>query len=146
MHHNVGSILKHITQQIKQCLYRNKMFKNQLFVNRWFKEVKRAEGILRATKYLKLNIKKSDRIKQFSLLDIQCCDMKTHFELTVQKQKRLVETFTAFHVVPDVKVIVEDMFNPEISVDILGSRYFLIVYMLVNARVMNVETGLESFF
>ena len=36
------------------------------------------------------------------------------------------------------------MFNPDISVDILGPRYFLNVYMLVNARVINLETGLES--
>ena len=43
-------------------------------------------------------------------------------------------------------MIVEDLFNPEISVDILGPRQFLIIFMLVNARVMTVETGLESFF
>ena len=146
MHYRAGSILKHTRQQIKQCLYNNKMFKNQLYVNRWFRKVKRADGVLRAINYVKLNLKKSDKIKQFSHLDIQYYDMKTHFELKVAHQKPSGETCTTFHVVPDVKVIVEDMFNPEINGDTLGQRYFLIVYMLVNARVMNVETGLESFF
>ena len=51
-----------------------------------------------------------------------------------------------YNVIPNVKIIVEDMFDPEISVDILGPRYFLIFFMLVNARVMSMETGLESFF
>ena len=30
--------------------------------------------------------------------------------------------------------------------DKLGSRNFLIIFMLVNARVKNIETGLETFF
>ena len=63
-----------------------------------------------------------------------------------EKKINAVDNTITFHVVPDVKMIVEDLFNPEISVDNLGPRQFLIIFMLVNARVMNVETGLESFF
>ena len=141
------SILKRVRQQIKQCLYNKKMYNNQFFVNRWFLEVKKGKGILQLSKYTKLKIRKSNIIREFSTLDFQYCNQKTHFELKVVQQEReqISGEVTTFHVVPDVKVIVEDMFNPEINVDILGPRFFLI-YMLVNARVMNVETGLESFF
>ena len=86
-------------------------------------------------------------IKQLSKLNDTACDMKTHFEITFSRESNTgSESITICHVVPNVKLILEDMFNPDISVDILGSRKFLIIYMLVNARCMNVETGLESFF
>ena len=49
-------------------------------------------------------------------------------------------------VVPDVKVIMEDVFDPQIFVNRMGSRNNLIICMLVNARTMNIETGLATFF
>ena len=98
-------------------------------------------SIICSDKYTKLRLYNTDVIKQLSKLNDTTCDMKTHFQLTVSRKTETIK----FHVVPNVKLVVEDMFNAEISVDILGSRNFLIIFMLVNARVMNVETGLESF-
>ena len=49
-------------------------------------------------------------------------------------------------VVPNHKVIMEDLFDTLMLVDRMGSRNILIICMLVNARTMNIETGLETFF
>ena len=87
-------------------------------------------------------LQKTDTVIQFTKMNLQHYDMKTHFELTVTRKS----SNCRFHVVPDIKTILEDMFNPEIHVDVFGPRDFLIIFMLVNSRVMNVETGLESFF
>ena len=51
-----------------------------------------------------------------------------------------------FDVVPNVKVIMGDFFDPLITVDRMGSQNILIISMLVNARTMNIEIGLETFF
>lgn len=47
---------------------------------------------------------------------------------------------------PDYINIIEDLFDSKCSVDLLGPRTFLIVFMLVNAKTMNLETALQSFF
>ena len=142
MEYHGGALLRHIRKQISNCLYSMKSYMNDLFVNRWFLEVKGGSGVLNQDKYVKLKLKKTDTVIRFTKMDLQHYDMKTHFELTVTRKSSNL----CFHVVPDVKTIVEDMFNPEIHVDVLGPRHFLIIFMLVNARVMNFETGLESFF
>ena len=142
-----GALLRYTRQQMTKCLYCcEKKYKDQLFLNRWFLKVVSGEGILCIDKYKKLKLRTSDVVEQFSKLNNDSVDMKTHFQLTVRRTTNTTESVIKFHVVPDVKMIVEDFFNPEISVDDLGSRKFLIIFMLVNARVMNVETGLESFF
>ena len=105
------------------------------------------KGILSSHVYKKtLRLRSTDIIIQFSGIDEHFFDMKTHFELTIGRQTGTSEKILHYHVVPDVKLITEDMFNPNISVDVLGPRNFLIIFMLVNSRVMNLETGLESFF
>ena len=74
--------------------------------------------------------------------DLHTKDMKTHFIIKIQRHDTKIQE----RVIIDLKCMVEDLFDPLISADILGSRDFLIVYMQANARSMNVETGLESFF
>ena len=141
-----GALLRYTRQQMAKCLYGNEKHENRLFANSWFLNVVPGKGVLCIDKYKKLKLGTTDVVVQFSKLEDEFGDMKTHFHLTVRKKTNMVENTITFHVVPDVKMIVEDLFNPEISVDNLGPRQFLIIFMLVNARVMNVETGLESFF
>ena len=104
------------------------------------------KGILKKDKYSKLKISNDSVVYQLSKLDVSPYDCKAHFKVTLLPKSLHPDDQITFHIVPDVKTIVEDFFNPEISVDKLGSRNFLIIFMLVNARVMNIETGLETFF
>jgi len=57
-----------------------------------------------------------------------------------------IEVIKEFNVVPNYQVIIEDLFDISYSCDLLGPRMFLIIFNLVNAKTMNLETGLESFF
>ena len=45
-------------------------------------------GVLKFPKCIKLDVKKSDVVKQFSQLGVKVHDMKTHFELTIQRQSK----------------------------------------------------------
>ena len=103
-------------------------------------------GIIAKEKFSKLRILNNDVVLELSRSDISYYNCKSYFKLTLLQKASNNEERIVLNIVLDVKVIVEDFFNPEISVDTLGSRHFLIIFMLVNARVMNIETGLETFF
>ena len=72
--------------------------------------------------------------------------MKTYFELTIIQQAKYGTKAIHFVLIPNVKIIVEDMFGPGIDVDSLGDHSNFIFLMLVNVQVMNMGTGHESFF
>ena len=66
-------------------------------------------------------------------------------ESSKKRKVAYVHTET-LHVVPDYVVIAEDIFDPNIDPDVFGPRHFSIIYDLVNAITMNLETCLESYF
>ena len=74
----------------------------------------------------------------------------TEYELRrmPNNKKRSVEKLVTrdLHVVPDIVTIVQDLYDEKIRRDILGPRLFLIIFDLVNAKTMNVETAMESYF
>ena len=146
MEYSGGAILRHIRKQLAACIYEKKIYRGELFLNRWFLEVRNGTGILAPDKYIKLRLNSTDVVRELSRMDDQFYDMKTHFQLTIKRMTSRADKLLYLHIVPDVKVITADMFEPSISIDTLGPRNFLIIFMLVNARVMNIETGLESFF
>ena len=146
MEYDNGALLRLIRKQLNSCIYEKKMYRGELFLIRWFLEVTNGTGILASKQYKKLRLNSTDVVKELSKICGHFYDMKTHFQLTILRITNKTEKLLNFHVVPDIKVITADMFDPNISIDTLGPRNFLILFMLVNARVMNLETGLESFF
>ena len=146
MEYNGGSTLRYIRRQMTNCLYEKKKYGGNFFLCRWFLEVAKGTGIIAKEKFSKLRILDNDVVLELSRSNISYYNCKSYFKLTLLRKASNNEERIVLNIVPDVKVIVEDFFNPEISVDTLGSRHFLIIFMLVNARVMNIETGLETFF
>ena len=141
-----GAMLRNIRKQLTSWIYGKKMYRGELLLNRWFLEVRIDTGSLARNKYTKLQLNSTDIVIELSTMDGQFYDMKTHFQFTISRTTGRADKLLYIHVVPDVKVLTSDMFDPSISIDTLDPRNFPSIFMLVNARVMNIETGLESFF
>ena len=102
------------------------------YLCRWFWEGTKDSGIIGKDKFSKLKILGNNVIFKLSRSDISYYDCKSQFKLTLLRKASNYEETIVINIVPDVKVILEDFFNPKISVDKLGSRHLLIIFLLVN--------------
>ena len=87
MEYDRGAMLCYVRKQMRVCIYNKAVHNGELFLNRWFLVVRIGKGILSSHVYKKtLRLRSTDNVKQFTIIDEQFFDMKTHFELIIRRK------------------------------------------------------------
>ena len=105
MEYDRGALLRHTRKQLTSSLYFKKIHNNEFFVSHWFFVVSKGKGILHFPKYIKIDIKKFNVVKQLSQLGVQNRNMKTHFEPNIIRQAKDGTKTIFYEVSQNTKII-----------------------------------------